>query len=129
MRDRNTGMGGQAQVCSQLLHKCASDAQGLSFACSCVRDVHTAVPMHAVSAVQGRKPGPPAWTPAELELLCAIVFEFGPNWLLVSDIFSSTVRLFGIHRSPQACHERYRAHMVRLLFSQRTVASLYCVQE
>ena len=23
-----------------------------------------------------------AWTPAELDLLCAIVFEFGPNWLM-----------------------------------------------
>ena len=42
------------------------------------------------------------------------MFEFGPNWLLVSDIFSSTVRLFGIHRRPEACHEKFRQHLVRL---------------
>ncbi|KAK9799843.1 hypothetical protein WJX73_008807 [Symbiochloris irregularis] len=50
---------------------------------------------------------PPPWSPQEEQLLAAIVFEFGANWGLVSDIFSSTT-LVGVYRRPEACRERFR---------------------
>ena len=55
---------------------------------------------------------PPPWTAQEEQLLAAIVFEFGANWGLVSDILSSTTGLCGIYRRPDACRERFRLTQV-----------------
>ncbi|KAK9824609.1 hypothetical protein WJX72_011693 [[Myrmecia] bisecta] len=52
---------------------------------------------------------PIAWTPQDDQLLCAIVHEFGANWVLVSDVLSSSSAMQGIHRRPDACRYRFKA--------------------
>lgn len=55
----------------------------------------------------------PPWSQAEDALLSAIVFEFGANWSLVSDIMSSTTEILGVYRRPDSCQAHFRQNLVR----------------
>eukprot|EP00891_Asterochloris_glomerata_P006198 jgi/Astpho2/6198/Aster-x1356 len=48
------------------------------------------------------------WTVQEDRLLCAVVHEFGSNWLLVADVLASSTHLQGIYRKPKQCAERFK---------------------
>ena len=55
------------------------------------------------------------WQPGEDSLLSSIVHEFGENWLLISDVLSTSSSLQGIFRSPLHCRWRFRELTVSTL--------------
>ncbi len=48
------------------------------------------------------------WSREEELLLCAIVFDFGTNWLLVSDMITSCDAVQGTCRRPEACKHKFK---------------------
>lgn len=64
---------------------------------------------------RGRMPGPPGpvWTELDDAILCALVLDFGANWHLVADIFSTLFWMTGVYRRADMCKQRYQALSVR----------------
>ena len=50
----------------------------------------------------------PPWSTAEDQVLMAVVYEFGSNWGLVSDVLSCTYQLRDGFRRPHACRQRFK---------------------
>lgn len=67
--------------------------------------------------LRNRTAMPPAqladWSREEELLLCAVVFEFGANWLLISDIITSSDSVQGTCRRPEACKHKFKQLGVR----------------
>ena len=48
------------------------------------------------------------WTPAEDQLLAAIVHDFADNWSLVSVILAISCGMQGVYRRPDLCRHRFK---------------------